>query len=243
MSSDIVVLLSAEQLLLGVTIWGFVNCVRAARRLRREQEFRIRSAIMQEQAHIALELHDVVAHHLTVIAAGASAAKRVVAGEETASVLGSIETAGRDALVEMRRILGRLHAEQDEAPPPGLDHLPTLLAQVERAGLPVRLTVQGDRPSLPDGVEVNAYRIIQEALTNALKHAGPTRADVMVGYRPGSLSLRIHDQGRGGHPDFLDGYGLTGMRRRAAQLGGDIAVGPDPDGGFRVVVNLPVQAA
>jgi signal transduction histidine kinase len=243
MSSDVVLLLSAEQLLLGVTICAFLIRVRVARRLRREQQFRIRLAIMEEQAHIARELHDVVAHHLTVIVAGASAAKRVSAGEETASVLGSIEMAGRDALIEMRRILGRLHAEQDDAPPPGLDQLPTLLARVEQAGLPVRLTVQGDRPSLPDGVELNAYRIIQEALTNALKHAGPTRANVMVGYRPGSLLLRIHDQGRGGPPGFLDGYGLTGMRRRAAQLGGDIAVGPGPDGGFRVVVNLPVKAA
>ena len=241
MSTNIVLLLGGHELLLGVTIWVLTICVRVARRLRREQEYRITSAIMREQAQIARELHDVVAHHLTVIVAGASAAKRVKTPEVMTPVLGTIETAGRDALVEMRRILGRLHTEQDEVAPPRLDQLPILLARVAQAGLPVRLTTRGDRRPLPDGVELNAYRIIQEALTNALKHAGPTRADVVLGYRPGSLTLLIYDEGHGG-PGFHDGYGLTGMRQRAAQLGGRIAVGPGPDGGFRVAVDLPVRS-
>jgi signal transduction histidine kinase len=210
------------------------------RKLRREQEIKIRSAIVREQAHIARELHDVVAYHLTVIIAGASAAKRVSAGDEKTAALGTIETVGRDGLVEMRRMLGRLHT-QDDVHPPGLDQLPTLVARVEQAGLPVRLTVQGDRLPLPHSVDSNAYRIIQEALTNTLKHAGPTQAGVVVGYRPGSLRLRIYDEGHGRLPAVLEGCGLAGMRQRAALLGGRIAVGPGLDGGFRVAVDLPVR--
>jgi signal transduction histidine kinase len=251
MSGDIVLLLGGHQLLLGVTIWVLSMAVRSARarskrieeaaaRQRSELKFRIHSAIMREQAHIARELHDVVAHHLTVVVAGASAAKRVAESGETASALATIETVGRDALVEMRLLLGRLHTEQDELSPPGLDQLPILVARVEQAGLPVLLTVQGDRRPLPHGVETNAYRIIQEALTNVLKHAGPTRAGVLIGYRPGSLWLHVHDEGGGGS-GFLDGYGLRGMRQRAAQLGGRIVVGPSPDGGFQVAVDLPVE--
>jgi signal transduction histidine kinase len=252
MSGDIVLLLGADQLLLGVTIWILAMEVRSARgrsrrmaeqatRQRGELEFQVHSAIKQEQAQMARELHDVVAHHLTVIVAGASAAKRMTESGESASALATIETVGREALVELRLLLGRLHAEQDELSPPGLDQLPVLMARVQHAGLPVLLTVQGDRRPLPHGVETNAYRIIQEALTNVLKHAGPTTAGVLVGYRPGSLRLHIHDEGGGGS-GFFDGHGLRGMRQRAAQLGGRIAVGPGPEGGFQVAVDLPVES-
>src|SRR5262249_12413152 len=150
----------------------------------REVRFLVRGAIMRERERIARELHDVVAHHLTVMVAGASAAKRGSTLDEAALTLGAIEAAGRDALVEMRRMLGRLRIEPEETGPPGLDQLPTLVARVEQAGLAVRLTVLGDRRPLPDDVDANAYRIVQEALTNALRHAGPTRAGVVVGYQP-----------------------------------------------------------
>jgi signal transduction histidine kinase len=195
---------------------------------------------MRERDHIARELHDVLAHHLTVIVASASAGKRGSTLDGAALVLDIIETAGRDALVEMRRLLGRLCVEREETGPPGLDQLPTLVARVEQAGLPVRLTVRGNPRPLPESIDMNAYRIIQEALTNALKHAGPTRAGVVVGYRPGALRLRIYDFGVGGVAGS-DGYGLDGMRERVTRLGGEIAVGPGPGGGFQVAVDLPVN--
>src|SRR5690349_19629275 len=138
---------------------------------------------MREREQIARELHDVIGHHVTVMIAGASAARRTLIYDDATLALGAVETVGRDALAELRRLLGRLRIEPEEAGPPGLDQLPTLVARVEQAGLPVRLTVHGERLPLPDGVDANAYRIIQEALTNALKHAGPTRADVVVGYQ------------------------------------------------------------
>lgn len=197
---------------------------------------------MRERERIARELHDVIAHHVTVMIAGASAANRMSTFDEATLALRTVETVGRDALVEMRRLLGRLHIESEETGPPGLDLLPALLARVEKAGLPVRLTVRGDRRPLPDGVDANAYRIIQEALTNALRHAGPTRADVVVGYLPCALQLWIYDFGVGGTVGS-DGYGLNGMRRRVARLGGEIAVGPAPGGGFQVAVDLPLPSA
>ncbi|TCO54215.1 sensor histidine kinase [Actinocrispum wychmicini] len=254
MNNVVVLLLGGHQVLLGVTIWVSTICVRsaaakatsmrhAAEKMRREHEFQVRVAITREHTHIARELHDVVAHHLTVIVAGASAAKRMSTSNGASETLGVIETVGRDALVEMRELLGRLHTDQVPAGPPRLDQLPDLVTRVGQAGLPVRLTVLGDRRPLPDDVEAHAYRIIQEALTNTLKHAGPTRAGVVVGYHPGWLRLRIHDEGHGhGRPWPGAGYGLVGMRQRAAQLGGVIAVGPGPDGGFQVAADLPVPA-
>jgi signal transduction histidine kinase len=237
---DAVPLLGGDLLLLGVTLWAVTISVRVNRKRRRELGSRVRGAIMWEREHIARELHDVVAHHLTVMIAGASAAKRGSTFDEARLALGTVETVGRDALVEMRRLLGRLRIEPEETGPPGLDQLPSLLARVEQAGLPVRLTVRGDRRPLPDSIDLTAYRIIQEALTNALKHAGPTRAGVVVGYRPRALRLRIYDFGVGGVAGSL-GYGLDGMRQRVVRLGGEIAVGPGPGGGFQVAVDLPVD--
>lgn len=253
MGDLVVLLLSGDQVLLGVFIWGSTLLVGAVAAkvtsVRREAdqshsdcEYRRQAAIMQERSHLARELHDVIAHHLTVIVAGASAANRAATPEDAKTALGTIETVGRDALVEMRRLLGRLHAGQGTAVPPRLDQVPALVARIEQAGLPVCLTVRGDRQPLPDGVESNAYRIIQEALTNTLRHAGPTRAGVVVEYRPGRLRLRIHDEGHAAATRTGEGYGLDGMRQRATQLGGEIEVGPGPDGGFRIEVDLPVPA-
>lgn len=241
MNGGAVPLLGGDLLLLGVTLGSVMISVRVTRKRHRELGSRVRGAIMREREHIARELHDVIAHHVTVMIAGASAAKRGLTFGEARLALGAVETVGRDALIEMRRLLGRLHIEPEESGPPGLDQLPTLVARVERAGLPVRLTVRGDRRPLPECVDANAYRIIQEALTNALKHAGPTRADVVVGYQPAALRLWIYDSGVGGAMGS-DGYGLDGMRQRVARLGGEIAVGPGPGGGgFQVAVDLPVH--
>jgi len=234
-------LLGGGVLLLCATLWAVTISARVTRKWRREVRSRVRGAIIREREHIAGELHDVIAHHLTVMIAGARAAKRVSTFDETIRALCAVETVGRDALAEMRRLLGRLRIEPEETGPPGLDQLPTLVARVENAGLPVRLTVRGDRRPLPDGIDANAYRIIQEALTNALKHAGPTRADVVVGYHPGALRLWISDFGVG-EVAGCEGFGLTGMRQRVARLGGEIATGSGPDGGFQVTVALPVNS-
>ena len=236
-------LLGGDVLLLGVTLSAVTISLRVTRKLRRELGSRVSGAILRERERIAGELHDVIGHHVTVMIAGASAAKRGLAFDDATLALGAVETVGRDALDEMRRLLGRLRVESEEAGPPGLDQLPTLLARVEQAGLPVRLTVYGERRPLPDGVDANAYRIVQEALTNALKHAGPTRADVVVGYQPRALRLYVNDFGAAGAIKAAgsDGYGLDGMRQRVARLGGEIAIGPGPGGGFQIAVNLPVR--
>ena len=216
-----------------------------ARQLTREQATKTQAAVKQEQARIARELHDIVAHHVVVIVAQAGAAKRAVDAdsEQARRTLDSIETLGREALIEMRRLLGVLWTYEggSKAPQPGLKQLPTLVAQIERAGLPVRLTIHGDPRPLPAGVELNAYRIIQEALTNTLKHAGPTQAEVELAYHPDFLELRVCDDGRGCAQSLTPGHGLVGMGQRAVLLGGEVVVGPRSDSGFQVTATLPVN--
>jgi signal transduction histidine kinase len=124
---------------------------------------------------------------------------------------------------------------------PGLERLPALVARLGSAGLPVELVVSGQARPLPAEVESSAYRIVQEALTNALRHAGPTRATVVLGYRPGALELRVRDEGRGSPHGVAAGQGIVGMRHRAALLGGEVTAGPGPDGGFQVTATLPVD--
>ncbi len=217
-----------------------------AMRLAREQADQTRLAVEREQARIARELHDIVAHHVSVIVAQAGAAQRVFDAEpaQARQALGWIETTGREALVELRRLLGVLRTDQGEperAPQPGLGHLLSLLAQVRQAGLPVELVLQGDPRPLPAGIELSAYRIVQEALTNTLKHAGPTRATVVLGFHPEVLELQICDDGQGGTPDLVYGHGLVGMQQRAALLGGELLAGPGSGGGFQVTARLPVN--
>ena len=235
-------------------------------RLAREHDAEKEQAIRAEKSRIARELHDVVAHHVSVMTAQAAGAQRVFDAEPDLArqALQSIETVGRGALNEMRRLLGVLQTEADDAavaPQPGLDQLPSLLAQMRRAGLPVELRVRGDPRPLPCGVELNAFRIVQEALTNALKHAGPSRAQVELSYHsayldlrvcdngyldtwiPGYLDLRVCDNGRGFGADATPGHGLIGMRQRASLLGGEIHVRPGSDGGVQVVATLPTEAS
>lgn len=213
-----------------------------------DQDGRMRAAVEQEQSRIAREVHDIVAHDVSVIVAQAAAARRVFATQPktAADALASIEAVGRDALDGLRRLVGLLRTDpgaDDRSPQPGLDRLPWLLDQVRRAGLSVDLTVLGRPHRLPATVELNAFRIIQEALTNSLKHAGPTQATVLLDYTGESLHVEVYDQGGEAPParkDTTPGYGLISMQQRAGMLGGELEVGPEPERGFRVSVRLPV---
>lgn len=214
-----------------------------------DQAGRMQAAVEQEQARIAREVHDIVAHDVSVIVAQAAAARRVFPDqpERTAESLASIEAVGRDALDGLRRLLGLLRTRPDDelrSPQPSLERLPWLLEQVERAGLDVELTVTGTPGPLPATVELNAYRIVQEALTNSLKHAGPTSASVTLEYLPDALRVEVRDHGGPTRPGTSSaGYGLVSMQQRTAMLGGDLVVGPEADTGFRVSARLPVAGA
>lgn len=233
--------------------------------LAQEQEARTRAAVEQEQVRIAREIHDIVAHHLSVIVAQAAAAGHVLPTQPEAagSALSSIEVAGRDALHGMRRLVWMLRtdpADRDGQPQPGLDRLPWLLAQVRQAGLPVSLSVRGTARPLSATVELNAYRIIQEALTNTLKHAGQARASVRLDYGADALDIEISDEeGDRGAEDLRSagvrpvsavlntgegataGYGLISMKQRAALLGGDLVAKRVNGHGFRVAARLPLS--
>ena len=212
--------------------------------LEREQEETARLAIAEERARIARELHDVVAHSVSVIVVQAGA-ERLALGpgqESTRETLVSIEKTGRQALAEMRRLLGMLRKEDEElalAPLPSLDHLDSLVAHVREAGLPVELHVEGARRTLPAGVDISAYRIVQEALTNALRHAGPARARVVVRYGEGEVELEVADDGHGSQQTNANGHGLVGMRERVALYGGELNTGLREEGGYAVRARLP----
>jgi signal transduction histidine kinase len=210
----------------------------------REEGSRTRLAVAQEQARIAREVHDMVANEVNVIVAQAAAARRVVdrQPQAAATALESIESVGRDALDGLRHLLTVVRTEHAPAdrPSPGLNRLPWLLDQVERAGLPVEFAVRGSPRPLPPEVEREAFRIVQEALTNSLKHAGPTCATVTLDYGDEFLGVDVHDHGSAGPPTSRPGYGLISMRQRAELLGGHLCAGPDAERGFRVTAHLPV---
>jgi len=217
-----------------------------AERLERERESESRRATAEEQARIARELHDVVAHNVSMMVVQAGAERRVLDGKSgtTHEVLETIERIGRGALTEMRRLVGMLRSDAGDplAPQPGLEDLPLLVTQVSEAGLPVELQVEGERRELPVGIELSAYRIVQEALTNALKHAGQAQASVCVRYGVDSLELEIVDDGAGAPvPVANGGHGLVGMRERVALYGGRLDAGRRPSGGFAVRVLLPIR--
>jgi signal transduction histidine kinase len=205
-------------------------------------------AVAAERARIALELHDIVAHHLSVVVLQAAGAR--ASGLTADRALEKIEHSGRQALTEMRRLLGMLRepdGEPDLTPQPGLGELPALADSVREAGLPVRLVIEGNGAAVPEAVGVSAYRIVQEALTNVLKHAGAARADVTVSYVDDVITIEIADDGdalevarplAGAGPG--SGRGLAGMRERAALFGGELLAGPKPEGGFAVRARLPL---
>lgn len=220
-----------------------------AARLERDQDRLAQAALAGERARIARELHDIVAHSVSVmgVQAGAARLSMNIDPDRARQVLISIEETAREAVGELHRLLGVLRADNQPpelAPQPGLADLPGLLAQTQEAGVAVTLTVEGEVVSLPAGVDLAAYRIVQEALTNARKHAAPCTASVRLAYVDSCLTLEVRDTGRqprrpgGGHSE---GHGLVGMRERAVVYGGSLEAGPDTAGGFRVHAVIPAR--
>jgi signal transduction histidine kinase len=215
--------------------------------LERESEERARAAVAEERLRIARELHDVVGHSLGVIVVQAGAERATLPGgrESTRDTLVAIERTGREALSEMRRLLNLMRRDDEQvalAPQPSLAHLDVLADSVRAAGLPVELRVEGERVPLPSGIDLSAYRIVQEALTNALKHAGPARARVTVRYARDGVELEIADDGPGASTGGDGGgHGLVGMGERVAVYGGTLRSGNRPGGGYAVSVRLPFE--
>jgi signal transduction histidine kinase len=220
-----------------------------ATELQGEREEKARRAVFEERVRIARELHDVVAHHVSVMGIQAGAARRVLDRhpEKATGVLSSIEASSRQAVAELHRLLGFLR-RSDEAdslgPQPGLAQLQDLVAHVAKGELAVGLSVEGDPRPLPPTLDVSAYRIIQEALTNSLKHSGAATAAVQVRYLPTSLEIEVLDDGMAGsgrRPYGVGGQGLIGMRERTSLHGGRLTVGPRPGGGFAVRASFPLN--
>ena len=218
----------------------------------RDREERAAEAVRRERARIARELHDVVAHQMAVMTLQAEGARRLArdADPRVGEALDTIRRAGHDALAEMRRMVGLLRTEgtdsaPDLAPQPGLGDLERLVDQMAEAGLDVEVQTHGAPRDLPSGIDLSAYRIIQESLTNTLKHGGPgVRAVVDVTYGRDQVDVRIVDDGAGATSDANGGgHGLVGMRERVALVDGRLEVGPAPDGGYRVHAVLPVVPA
>ena len=242
-----------------VWVWPFGDAIRDRRereedlmertlQLERERELGAQRAVLAERVRIARELHDVLAHHVSLMGVQAGAARRVLASrpEQVEPALLSIEAASREAVVELHRLLGFLRRDADErslAPQPSLGQIETLLDHTREAGLTVTLLVEGTERPLPAAVDLSAYRIVQEALTNTLRHAGATSADVRLLYGERSLRLMVSDDGHGGmsakNGPESGHNGLLGMRERTALLGGRLLAGPGGDGGFVVDATLP----
>ncbi|ROR43740.1 histidine kinase/DNA gyrase B/HSP90-like ATPase [Kitasatospora cineracea] len=243
--------------------WGRLTRVRRAylveledraSRLERERDAQAQVAVAAERARIARELHDVVAHNVSVMIVQADGAAYVLdsSPQQAKEALGTIASTGRQALAEMRRLLGVLRTADtagEYVPQPGVEELPELLEQVRTAGLPVEFTATGEVRELPRGLELTVYRIVQEALTNVRKHGGPNaRAKVAVDFRDGDLEVLVEDDGRGSTREQLSGgtdglgHGLIGMRERVGMVSGSLDVGPRPGGGFRIRAVLPLKA-
>jgi signal transduction histidine kinase len=217
-----------------------------AARAEREREERARLAVSEERARIARELHDVVGHSVSVMTVQASAVRRLLESDqerERAALL-VVEQTGREALAEMRRMVGVLRRPEEApalAPQPSLEQLERLVEQAREAGLPVELRIEGAPKQLPTGVDLTAYRLVQEGLTNALKHARAQRAEVVVRYSDGHVELTVSDDGPGGGDGDKGGHGLVGMRERVSVYGGELEAGPRPEGGYRLRARLPVE--
>jgi signal transduction histidine kinase len=217
-------------------------------RLEREREANALRAVVEERTRIARELHDIVGHSVSVMTVQASGVRRRLRPEqeEELDALLAVERTGREALAEMRRVVGALRDPQEDlslAPQPSLQRVDTLVAQAREAGLPVDLEVQGEPVPLPGGVDLTAYRLVQEGLTNAIKHAEAQHADVRIRYDGGHVEIEVSDDGRGvdGRRPSVGGIGLVGMRERVSIYGGELEAGPRPEGGFRLRARLPVS--
>ncbi|MGA5132522.1 sensor histidine kinase [Streptomyces olivoreticuli] len=227
-----------------------------ATRLEKEREQQSRMAVVAERARIARELHDVVAHNVSVMVVQADGAAYVLdaSPEQAKQALETISGTGRQALAEMRRLLGVLRTEEggeggEYVPQPDVEQIGDLVEQVRGAGLPVEFQVEGAPRPLPSGVELTAYRIVQEALTNTRKHGGPgAGASVHLTFFDDGLGLLVEDDGRGAQQELYEaggadgmGHGLIGMRERVGMVGGTLDAGPRPGGGFRISVLLPIK--
>ena len=218
-----------------------------ADRLERDQEARAARAVETERARIARELHDVIAHSLSVIVVQAAAERRVLpAGQQsTAETLEAIEHSGRQAMTELRRLLGLLRKSGGEpslAPQPGLGRLGDLVAEVREAGVEVTVRTDGDLAAIPRGVDLSAYRIVQECLTNVLRHARARRVEISLHCQGRIIDIDVTDDGAAAGPPAPGGFGLVGMRERVTVYGGTVQAGPRDAGGYRVHARLPFEA-
>jgi signal transduction histidine kinase len=234
--------LAGENLRIRQTRW--IALQERAAHLETEREERARQAVAEERLRIARELHDVVAHSMSVIAVQAGVANHVIDSrpDMARQALSTVETNTRAALVEMRRLLGVLRSPGQSSaslvPAPGLADVPRLRDQFVEAGLRVEVSVSGEPAGVPEGVDLSAYRIVQEGLTNVLRHGGPA-ARVRIDYEPGLIRLTIGDDGSDAEPSPEPGHGLIGMRERVAVFGGTFTAGPRPGGGFDLQATLP----
>ena len=242
--------------MLTVGIWALGAYAQTQRRYRRElleraasaereREQLARIAVHEERASIARELHDIVAHSVSVMLVGVRGARDVLrtSPDDAEEALARVERSGEQSLLELRRILALLREPErtpESRPQPSLPELNELVASYRAAGLPVRLEVIGEPTRLPGGVELSVYRIVQEALTNALKHSDPTNVTVTLGFRDARLELEVVDDGTPTLGAATTGQGIVGMRERVALLGGELETGPREDGGFRVAARLPL---
>ncbi len=215
--------------------------------LARDREEATRAAIADERARIARELHDVLGHSVSVMTIQASAVRRLLTPDQAKEreALLTVEQTGREALAEMRRLVGMLRLEDgtpDLEPPPGLSQVPKLVTQARELGLAVDLHVEGEPMSLPPGVDLTAYRLVQEALTNARKHSNASHTEVHLRYNKDGLEVEVSDDGQGAAAVDEGGHGLVGMRERVSIFGGEFEAGPRVEGGFRLRARLPVQS-
>jgi signal transduction histidine kinase len=216
-----------------------------AARAERERLEEARAAVAEERARIARELHDVVGHSVSVMTVQAAGVRRLLHPdqEREREALQIVEQTGREALAEMRRLVGVLRRPEEApalAPQPSLEHLDKLVQQAREAGLPVALRIEGDPVPLAAGLDLTAYRLVQEGLTNALKHAQANRADVLVRYENGHVELTVSDDGSGDGGGESGGHGLVGMRERVSVYGGQLEAGRRPEGGYRLRARLPL---
>jgi signal transduction histidine kinase len=234
--------------LIGRVIRSWRNRAVALERLNRELDaqrgLQAEAAVAVERGRIARELHDVIGHNVSMMVVQAGAAARVLEGDQpnVSNALAAIERTGRQTVDEMRRLIGVVRSDDGLAlsPQPTLRDLEQLVANIRAAGLHVDLAVEGTPVALPAGVDLSAYRIVQEALTNTLKHAGPARATVVVRYERAAVEVEVRDDGSGAGAEGGTGNGLIGMRERVALWGGELEAGRRKDGGFAVRARLPV---
>jgi signal transduction histidine kinase len=235
-------------LALGSQLTAAAQAIQRAEHLEREREAEARAAVAEERARIARELHDVVGHSVSVMTVQASAVRRLLTPEQEREreALLVVEQTGREALAEMRRLVGVLRRPEEApalVPQPSLEHVRKLVEQTREAGLPTQLSVEGEASPLPAGIDLTAYRLVQEGLTNALKHANATQAEVLVRYEGDGVELVVRDNGTGDGNGGGSGHGLVGMRERVSVCGGKLEAGPTALGGYELRAHLPVTAA